>query len=57
MIRLFNQIFIPLLSFSESLTTTCIPLTNQACMNRNTFISLNPDEHNQGLRYCHLWLV
>ena len=56
MIRLFNQIFIAILSFRKSLATTCIPLTNQACMNQNTFINLNPDEHNQGLCYYDLWL-
>ena len=34
--RLFKQVFIAILSFSGSLGTTCISLTNQAC-NRNTF--------------------
>ena len=30
----------------------CISLNNQPCMARDTLVDLNPDEYNQGLRYC-----
>ena len=36
---------------SVSRNTKCISLDNQPCMTRPTLINLNPDKHNQGLRY------
>ena len=46
MFRLIKQIFIALLSFSESLTTKCVSLNNEPCMIRPTLIDLNPVELN-----------
>ena len=57
--RLIKQLFIALLSFSESLANmvnvsdfvTCISLNNQLCMSRPTPINFIPNQHNQGLSY------
>ena len=46
MFRLIKQVFITLLSFSESLTTKCVSLNNEPCMVRLTFIDLNSVELN-----------
>ena len=35
-----------LLSFGGSLTTKCVSLSNEPCMNKPTFIDLNPVELN-----------
>ena len=46
MFRLIKQVFIALLSFSGSLTTTSVSLNNEPCMIRPTLIDLNPVELN-----------
>ena len=43
-----KQVFIALLSFSESLATKCVSLNNQLCLIRPTIIDLNFVE----LDYC-----
>ena len=45
MFSLIKQVFIVLLSFSESLArcrTKCLSLNNQPCIDRPTVINLNP---------------
>ena len=47
MLSLFKQVFILLLSFSESLArsrTKCLFLNDEPCMVRPTLIDLNPVE-------------
>ena len=48
MFWLNKQVFIGLLSFSESLATECVSLNNQLCLIRRTIIDLNFVE----LDYC-----
>ena len=43
---LIKQVFIALLSFSWSLATKCVSLSNEPCMIRTTLIDLNPVEFN-----------
>ena len=44
MFSLIKQVFIVLLSFSESLATKCLFLNDESCMVRPTLIDLNPVE-------------
>ena len=44
MFNLIKQVFIVLLSFSESLATKYLFLNNEPCMIRPTIIDLNPAE-------------
>ena len=44
MFSLIKQVFIVLLSFSESLATKCVPLNDKPCMIRPTLKDLNPVE-------------
>ena len=44
MFRLIKQVFIVLLSFSESLATKCMSLNSEPCMVRLTLIDSNPVE-------------
>ena len=44
MFSLIKQVFIVLLSFSESLATTCLFLNDEQCMVTPTLIDLNPAE-------------
>ena len=44
MFSLIKQVFIELLSFSESLATKCASLNNKLCMTKPTLIDLNPVE-------------
>ena len=46
---------IVLLSFSRSLLTKCVSLNNEPCMNRPTFIYLNPVELNYHLLMISLY--
>ena len=46
MFRLIKQVFIALLSFSESLATKSVSLNNEPCKIRSTLIDLNPIELN-----------
>ena len=46
MFRLTKQMFIDLLSFSRSLGTKCLSLSNEGCMASPTLINLNPIEFN-----------
>ena len=46
MFRLFEQVFIGLLSFSSSFTTKCLSLNEQPCMIRLILIDLNPVDLN-----------
>ena len=46
MFRLIKQMFINLLSFSRSLGTKCLSLSNEGCMASPTLINLNPIEFN-----------
>ena len=39
-----KQVFILLMSFSESLVTKCVPLNNDPCIVTPTFINLNTAE-------------
>ena len=48
MFSLIKQVFIVLLSFSESLATKCLFLNDEPCLVRPTLINLNPME----LKYC-----
>ena len=48
MFSLIKQVFIVLLSFSESLATKCLFLNDEPCMVRPSFIDMNPVE----LKYC-----
>ena len=41
---LIKQVFIVLLSFSESLATKCMFLNNESCIVRPTLIAVNPLE-------------
>ena len=44
MFSLIKQVFIVLLSFSESLATKCVSLNDEPCMIRPTLINFNPVE-------------
>ena len=44
MFSLIKQVFIVLLSFSESLTTKCVSLYGKPCMVRPSLIEVNPAE-------------
>ena len=44
MFSLIKQVFIVLVSFSESLATKCVSLNDEICMVRPTLIDLNPIE-------------
>ena len=44
MFSLIKQVFIVLVSFSESLATKCVSLNDETCMVRPTLIDLNPIE-------------
>ena len=44
MFSLIKQVFIVLLSFSETLATKCLSLNDEPCMIRLTLIDLNPVE-------------
>ena len=44
MFSLNKQVFIVLLSFSESLAIKCVSLNNEPCQVRQTLIDLNPVE-------------
>ena len=44
MLTLVKQVFIALLSFSGSLTTTCKFLNNEPCITRSTLVDLDPDD-------------
>ena len=46
MFWLIKQVFIALLSFSGSLPTKYVSLSNEPCMVRPTLINLNPVELN-----------
>ena len=48
MFSLIKQVFIVLLSSSESLTTKCLPLSDEPFMSRPTLPDLNPVE----FKYC-----
>ena len=44
MFSIIKQVFIVLLSFTESLAIKCVSLNNEPCMVRHTLINLNPIE-------------
>ena len=46
MFILMKQVFIAVFSFSGSLATKCVCLSNETCMARPTLIDLNPSELN-----------
>ena len=49
---LIKQVFIALLSFSGTLVTKCVYLSNEPCMTRPTLIDLNPIKLN-----CYLSII
>ena len=51
MFGFIKQVFIIVLSFSESLASIVISLDNQQRMNQPILINLHSNEHSQGLRY------
>ena len=51
MFGFIKQVFIIVLSFSESLASIVISLDNQQRMNQPILINLHCNEHSQGLRY------
>ena len=55
MFRFIKQVLIVLLSFSRSLLTKFVSLNNEPCMNRPTFIHLNPVELNYYLLMISLY--
>ena len=44
MFRFTKQLLIVLLSFSRSLATKCVTLSNESCLSRTNLINLNPIE-------------
>ena len=46
MLSLIKQVFIPILSFSQSLVTKCLFSNDEPCLVRPTLIDLNPVELN-----------
>ena len=53
MFWLNNQFFIVLLSFSRSLPTQCVSLSNESCIDSPTLIKLNPIE----LKYYSFMII